>query len=153
MKDVASILGFSDTATVQDLITGGIKYCSLSWKEAQAQYPHHSLIYLFLLHHSFFKMKVDKRSHSQIKIPKHWQPSVLELITSPLSSLRDMASTWTPPSPFPNLMTTTLLLVCLSFIYTYLYTFYFILTTCVELGLILIIGALGAMIYELQMGW
>lgn len=37
--DVASILGFSDTATVQDLINGGIKYCSLSWKEAQAQFP------------------------------------------------------------------------------------------------------------------
>jgi Golgi nucleoside diphosphatase len=37
--DVANILGFSDTATVSDLIAGGIKYCSLSWKEAQAQFP------------------------------------------------------------------------------------------------------------------
>lgn len=37
--DVASILGYSGSATVQDLITGGIKYCSMSWSEVQAQFP------------------------------------------------------------------------------------------------------------------
>lgn len=37
--DVESILGYSNTATVQDLINGGIQFCALSWEEAQQKYP------------------------------------------------------------------------------------------------------------------
>jgi len=37
--DVESILGFSSTASVQDLIDGGIKFCALSWEEAQQKFP------------------------------------------------------------------------------------------------------------------
>jgi len=37
--DVESILGYSNTATVQDLIDGGIKLCALSWQQVQEQNP------------------------------------------------------------------------------------------------------------------
>lgn len=41
--DVAGILGFSESASVGDLIAGGIKFCSLSWTEAQSQFPDEDL--------------------------------------------------------------------------------------------------------------